>query len=154
MLKKELIAIPLWSSEEIDRYDLGKALSNPQLPRDIAKSNNWDIVYPAGNQLLIDIDSEENLDLFYRRLEWFKDYYFTYCGSSDKDILVEETPSMSNKNGHRHVKVTIIGYRDLSVPERIALQACLGSDLKREMLSILSYLKGIPSPTLFFEAQK
>lgn len=97
-------------------------------------------VYPAENELQIDIDSFEAFGLFYanRRL----------LGS-----LIEKTtdrPSPSNKAGRYHITVYLTRpVKDKF--ERIALQCLLGSDPTREALSYKAAVEGVDRPTLFFE---
>ena len=58
-------------------------------------------------------------------------------------------PSPSGRPGRHHVVVTMP--RPVSPMERIALQAILGSDPIREMLSWFRIERGIEEPTIFFE---
>lgn len=61
-------------------------------------------------------------------------------------VDIRETVS---RNGHCHAYVTLP--QPMSIPERIALQACLGSDPTREFLSLKRWLDKDENPILLFE---
>jgi hypothetical protein len=63
--------------------------------------------------------------------------------------VVRDEPSRTE--GHRHV--VLRADHPLDIYERIALQACLGSDLKRELLALLRVWQGITPITVFFEEE-
>lgn len=106
-----------------------------------AEANGHTVVFPAVNQLQIDIDDEAGYAIYSANLELLQRYYHT------ESII--ETPSKSG--GHcRHITITL--RENLrSDTERIVLQACLGSDLKREFLSFARVLHRDAHPTLFIE---
>ncbi len=97
------------------------------------------VVLPEPNQLFIDIDSDEDLE-------------FYECQMLILDRFVEstETITASASPGHYHVVVTLS--RDPSPWERVAMQAALGSDRKRELLAIINRTGDLPGPNCFFEA--
>lgn len=105
-----------------------------------ADDRNLDIKYPAPNELFVDIDSARDWERFKTALEMFS--------RMEKVRFWQDTPSAS-RGQHRHVVVTL--GRDVSQFERIAFQAMLGSDLKRELLSFESLRAGQRHPTVFFE---
>lgn len=98
------------------------------------------LVEPAEDELFIDIDSEEDHDRCYAMLAMFATNGF---GAK----VIRDTPSRDE--GHRHIVVRL----DWKVDRisRIAFQACLGSDRKRELLSIFRVLLGQDVATVFFE---
>lgn len=107
-----------------------------------AAESNLDVVIPEPNQLFIDIDNEED----------FRQYAFnvTLLNLHLPDFIVDVEIKVSKSGGlGRHITVTVDKY--LTDIERIGLQAMLGSDRKREMLSWLSAGQGHEHPTLFFE---
>ena len=122
---------------------MGKCKYEPDSPEEIAARRRKDIVYPRDNELFVDIDSEEALELFNLHVE----------------VLMEKLPGVvvcigrepSSTEGHYHVTVK------LSYPvdpqERILLQAILGSDPTRELLSYIFFKNGREKPTLFFEVR-
>jgi len=110
-----------------------------------AAENNLDVVFPEENQLFIDIDD-------YRSMEEF---------SRNRDIIHEvygivETRVSDSRSGYpkRHL-VVVLNKKITSVMERLALQAILGSDRRREANSLRrNLLYGEQTPTLFFEVKK
>lgn len=90
-----------------------------------AKEQNADVVYSDPRTLLLDLDTDEGEAQYARNLPIVQEYY-----------QVRETLSWTSKSGvHRHVMLEI--GQDLSLPDRVLLQAILGSDPKREMLSMI-----------------
>jgi hypothetical protein len=118
--------------------------SGGQTPDDMQKKadeRNLDIRYPKGNELFVDIDNARDFARFKTLIEMF--------GRVERVMGWADTPSASGGQ-HRHVVVTLA--RDVSQFERIAFQAMLGSDLKREVLSFERLRSGMhPNPSVFFE---
>lgn len=110
----------------------------------LAAEQNCTVVYPNANQLQLDIDSQEAQDMHLQLLGLY---------SADpiqlfKVVLYESTPS---KSGHPHRHVTITLQNDITDEQRITLQALLGSDRKRELISLRRLLNGETRVTRFFE---
>lgn len=106
-----------------------------------AEKTGKKVVLPEPNQLLIDIDDEAALK-----------NYITLEGLLERHWGVEaavKTPSPSGRAGRFHVTVTLD--RTVTPLERIALQLAMGSDRKREILSLARLEHGDEHPTLFFE---
>ena len=61
-----------------------------------------------------------------------------------------EKPSKSGEPGKMHITL-VFQDRTFTTLERIGLQAMLGSDRVRELLSYVQYLNGDAHPTLFLE---
>ena len=120
------------------RYEL--AFPNSQRAIDEAKKLNLDVVFPADNQLQLDIDNDESMAQF----EKLRDVIEHYWGIGN----VETHPSKSGLP-KRHVTVTM--QSKLDVLDRILIQACLGSDRTRELLSYLQVRNGDKHPVLFLE---
>ena len=95
------------------------------------------VVFPKSNELFIDIDTPTAMLKFVRGV----------ARLSGVTYLVR--PSPSGRPGRHHVVVTMP--HQVTPMERIALQAMLGSDSVREMLSWMRIQRGIDEPTLFFE---
>jgi hypothetical protein len=89
-------------------------------------------------ELQLDIDTPEQEEQYRRMLPHVGDVY------DIEDVV--ETPS---KSGNKHVRI-YTAY-PLSVEERIALQAILGSDPKKELCSLRRWLNSDPIPILLFE---
>jgi len=117
-------------------------LDNPNSARALkeAETDNLDVVFPAANELQIDIDSDHAYAIYQEMYPLIDKYYFV--------SQVKETPSRSGGE-KRHI--TVILGRDVSVYERIALQIALGSDRVREYLSVVQAMQNDPHPTLFLE---
>jgi hypothetical protein len=103
-----------------------------------AAENGLVVVLPDNNQLLIDIDSHSDLEVFNRNRDIIDQVY----GISDV------MPRVS-RSGNTHLTVTL--RTPISPLERIALQAVLGSDRRRESHSLRRLMAGELSPSLFFE---
>lgn len=100
------------------------------------------VVLPLPNQLFIDIDDEASMQLFERSLKKIEEYVGVL---GYPDI----TPSRSGNVERQHIVVTLA--RAVTQTERILLQAVLGSDLRRELLSYCRITINDPHPTLFLE---
>jgi hypothetical protein len=99
------------------------------------------IVEPGARELFLDIDCEEDLDLFRRNVLRVQE---------DAAVLrYEVRSSPSGRGGRYHVVVTL--GRDVDPVERVLLQALLGSDRVREALSWIRARRGFEMPTIFFE---
>lgn len=109
-------------------------------------AQGYRIVLPKSNELQIDIDTDEQHDVFVRASEslvrnWWLD-------APLPDIEVHES-----KSGFPSQHVTVTMPFDLDPWQRIALQAALGSDQMRELLSAIRLMKGDTAPTLFVECE-
>lgn len=109
-----------------------------------AKEHGYVIRKPQDGELLIDLDCEEDFVLLKEHLDTFHAYVVPI-------EQVEVTPSPSGSPGHYHAVVTL--GRAISPMERIAYQAVLGSDRKRELLSLARLEHEIALPTIFFEKE-
>lgn len=107
-----------------------------------AKARGLKTIFPSENELQIDIDDRASEDLFW---ELYRSIFIRYFESGKEPKV---TPSKSGGE-KKHITVTLT--RDVTAMERILLQACLGSDRKRELLSFIELIKGDAMPTLFFE---
>lgn len=99
------------------------------------------VLFPAVNELFIDIDSEEAMHLFTVNITKVDEY----VGVLDTEVV----PSRSGPVERSHITVRL--EREVTDMERILLQAVLGSDLRRELLSYCRITMDDPHPTLFLE---
>lgn len=101
------------------------------------------VVVPQRDELQLDIDTPEDLEHYEQMRQLLQDtgYY------------VQEVRRTKSVSGNTHVYVRALWTERLSVLERIMLQAMLGSDRKRELLSYLRHKSGDKSkpPTVLFE---
>jgi hypothetical protein len=120
-------------AEENNSYPLDNGLET-------AAAAGLRAVVAQPNQLLIDIDT---LESEYK--------YNTMLGMVASFFPLEVTSDLPSKSGgdHRHITLTL-GH-SISNVERVLLQAILGSDPKRELLSYVRLLRGIEPATMFFE---
>jgi hypothetical protein len=109
-------------------------------PYRAARDKGLSVVKPSKHELFIDIDNDEDLA-----------HYEAMCDVMDSALLpVHEVRRTRSSGGNWHIVAKTA--QELTPIERIALQAALGSDRKRELLSILRIWRepGVP-PTVFFE---
>lgn len=99
------------------------------------------VVTPGPRQLFVDIDSDADNAYLEKQIARLISNGVTIVATGD-------TPS---KSGLPKRHVTLEVDHDLTDIERIALQACLGSDRVREILSLCRVYKGISPATVFFE---
>ena len=104
-----------------------------------AAAYNCEVVIAKECELQFDLDSQE-------ALERFSNFY-------NKDLhhlFGDKLPRVNweSKSGNTHVVLTMP--HNMSVEERIALQACGGSDPAREFAALCCHWKGSPNPVLLF----
>jgi hypothetical protein len=100
------------------------------------------IVEAANNTLLIDIDSKEAMDHFWKAWKLLKPWL--HLDSPPFNIS-------GSKSYGEHSHITVFLGKDYPPMERMLLQAMLGSDLMREIANYKRTLTGAPSPIAFFE---
>jgi len=111
-----------------------------QFSLDKARKEGLRVVVPTAFELQIDIDSEEALFEFERRYDFARQLG-----------LVSSYSMRPSKSGGERYHVTARVPLKITPLERITLQAILGSDWRREILSLERLNKGDAIPTLFFE---
>lgn len=112
-------------------------------PEEIAKEKGLSVVYPKKNQLFIDIDSREGMAVFETSMEILQDRM---------PGLVVHTKTLPSASGGAHFHITVTLSRPVrSEQERLLLQAVLGSDGTRGLLSYIFLSGGRARPTCFFE---
>ena len=129
-------------AEERDDKEYMKELRENYIKRMESQGNR--IVFPADNELQIDVDNEEQYKQF--KNQWV---YIFSRDIPESSYVVE--PSKGGLPG-RHITVTL-PFKVTSV-QRIAFQAVLGSDPVRELLSLIRDYRGDEHPTLFCEKGK
>lgn len=105
-----------------------------------ARAAGLEVLVPKPNQLFIDIDDEAS----YQVLQAHADILDKYIGVTKREATISKSGGV-----RRHVTLTLS--RDITATERVGLQAMLGSDRKRELLSFIRVLQGDEDPTVFFE---
>jgi hypothetical protein len=105
-----------------------------------ATKANLDVVIPDDRTLTLDIDTPTQPEAFFELREFLNNFY-----------RVEKVQYTKSKSGNMHIYITMT---DSFTPlEKIALQACLGSDPKREILSFVRAKNPAPNShaSLMFE---
>lgn len=98
--------------------------------------------FPADNELFVDIDTDTDFAVFQKQLATLMLHV---------PVLGFDTTSSNSGGAHRHVVVRL-GRNVVDDVERVLLQAVLGSDRLRELLSFVRIRSGVRvSPTVFFE---
>jgi hypothetical protein len=95
--------------------------------------------------LQIDIDGPEAYDRFSEQLE-------IYQNCETLPALGKIVERASRTEGHKHITIELP--TEYTIEQRIMLQALLGSDLKRELLSLASHHNGHENPIVFYRPQE
>lgn len=103
-----------------------------------AEENGLDVLLPKPNQLFIDLDDPYDRQVFEQNRDLIDDSYG-----------ISEFMVTTSRSGGKHLTVNLM--QDITPLERVALQAVLGSDRRREAHSLRRLLQGEKNPTLFFE---
>lgn len=111
-----------------------------QDPAEVAKARGLVLVLPEPDQIFIDLDDRQDRKVLDAMLETL-----TCNGIA---VWVEKETKSQGGNAHVYLRFPT----PLNPITRIALQACLGSDRTRELLSLLRIFKKMDRPpTAFFE---
>lgn len=97
------------------------------------------VVQSTERTLLIDIDRARSLTEFDRRLTWMAHY-----------LPLREVARWPSKSG-RGWHVVVESTEEMSPVERLLLEACLGSDLRRAFYGLLHARKGFMNPSMLFK---
>jgi hypothetical protein len=125
----------------LDEGDKGQmsGLLNSDKVVERSKTTGERVIFPADDELQLDIDSEADLAV-YRDLRTIL---------TEAHFWSELSCVPSKTAGHYHVTMKLS--HPVTAMERLLLQACLGSDRKRELLGYLNLTRGDQRPTLFIE---
>jgi len=106
-----------------------------------AESCGFEVVHGDEKTLLLDIDSGPA----FRQFELNRDLV-------DQLVGIEDYTVWNSQNSKHHVKLKL--KTPLSITMRLFLQACLGSDVKRELLTYKRILEGETEPSMLFRPRK
>jgi len=106
-----------------------------------AESCGFEVIHGDATTLLLDLDSGED----FHRFELNRD-------AVDKLVGIEDYTVWNSQSGKHHVKLKL--KKPLEIKERMILQACLGSDLKRELATYARLLEGETEPIMLFRPRK
>lgn len=129
---------------------------------DAARDNDLDIVLPANNEITLDIDRPwpdaigeayiKHPDDSVLRLLLFGHIYSdkvsTLMRALTDYLPIESAEAWKSHGGNTHVVLTLL--QDLTPQARIALQAVLGSDPIRELLSLVRVENDCQDPIALF----
>jgi len=128
----------VWSGDGVIR-------TNEQM-EEWAKIEGCRVEVADSRTLFIDIDSNAAYTVFVDNI-YLADRIFGIDKRKSNWVC---TPSKSGGE-KRHIRVKL--FREFSLVERILLQACLGSDLKRELISLKRAMDGEDNVVVFFEKE-
>jgi hypothetical protein len=124
--------------KDLGEYDLMCPSSKRAIKE--AADSGLIVVFPKDNELQLDIDNDEAFALYDSVRDIIHHHY---------TVKNEEIHTSRSGGEKRHITITL--GRNIDNMERIALQACLGSDRKRELLSIIQEINNDEHPSLFLE---
>ena len=131
-----------WKTDITDS-DIEYTLDNTNFLNEIRENGKFEIVEPDDFTLLLDIDDIIHFEIYERVL-----------GNLLRHIELQENPVIYfSISGPPKCHVILKLHLPLSVEERIALQAILGSDPIKELYSLLRVRQGIKCP-VFLLRQK
>lgn len=137
-------------AELFDRLDDYKCVKSSEEVKEEMEARGYEVVFPKDNELQIDIDTEEEFATFKSQLEMLRNH------AKASTFSYETTESFSGLP-HRHITVRHNYSKDFFKDQhkRIAYQAALGSDVKREMLNLLGHdLYDDATPVLFIKKKE
>lgn len=111
-----------------------------------ARLGGFKIIRGKPDKLLLDLDDNDAMIAFNDTLPFVLEMLESI------DIQLVKRRQWKSKSSGQHVVLYLSG--ELPVLERIALQAILGSDRKKEMYSLLRLRQGTEEPSLLFKPPK
>lgn len=128
---------------QADGYRAGPEHWTDEYAQRKAEEKGCVVEYADEGELQLDIDSDEAFSTFQDQLALFNDLgLFRWNGYTVR----------RSRSGNRHITIPLTN--PLPMETRILLQACLGSDRRRELLSFAGMLKGQEHPILFFRPKE
>lgn len=103
-----------------------------------AAEENYEVLRPAANELLIDIDNKEAQEQFDRVYPIVDRYYG-----------IVNIQSWKSKSGNKHIKVIL--RESVPISWKLVLQAALGSDPIKEVISLKRFEMNCPVPSTLFK---
>lgn len=110
------------------------------------QAEGYDIYIPSDNELTIDIDSVEDLRYYHTKIERLERELMEFPFEKQSSPKIDINEYNSKTVGHKHIIIKLPF--DVTPAERIALQASLGSDRTRELLSTFRLLRNDKHPSL------
>jgi hypothetical protein len=103
-----------------------------------AKEAGFEVIQSSRVHLLLDLDTQEAREQFDR-----------VYGSLVTNFFVTGREEWKSKSGNTHMRITLAEPID-DAATRYAIQAALGSDGVKELLSIVRLLNGVTEPSRLF----
>jgi len=126
---------------------IAKIASDPNETREAyiarVEAEGFVIVYPADNELQVDIDNDTHYEAFLRSWAIF-----------GRDVPEATMLEHESKSGYPRRHITVSLPFKVNPWQRIALQGALGSDPVRELLSAMRLHNGSEPATLFCERKQ
>lgn len=125
---------------------------------DAAHDNDLDVIRPTDAQIQLDLDrpwpsTEPCIDDFGRIMGPLLDGYSATAGRLVRSLCeyftILSAEAWRSHGGNIHVQLTMS--QELDPRSRIAIQACLGSDPIRELLSLIRVENGCADPIALFK---
>ena len=121
-------------------YERNANRFTPQAIEASAEHQGLDVFWSDDSHLLIDLDSPDTIA--------FDNQFDMLLDTHPYPELFGDPQVFHSKSGNIHIVIKLNG--TLSLTERLALQAFLGSDIKRELLSYVGMLHGQANPSVLF----
>jgi hypothetical protein len=106
-----------------------------------AEANGFEVYHGDATTLLLDLDSGEA----FRQFELNRDFV-------DKLVGIDDYTVWNSQNSKHHVLLKL--KKPISIELRLFFQACLGSDIERELATYQRILEGEPEPVMLFRPRK
>jgi hypothetical protein len=127
------------SKGEQQKLNTHYLLETKKIQCDAAIEAGLSIVGADDRTLLLDIDSEEALRQYVKVRAVLEDF-----------VEIEYITKLPSKSGLPHMHIVVHLSEPIPIYARIAIQACLGSDPMRELLSTICVLRKIPNANVLF----
>jgi hypothetical protein len=128
---------------QVDKSAASYTEHRMEVAREIAEKSNCDVIESDDRSIQLDLDNKAAVD---QVLECWSLFLETLAALNTP---IESVSAWTSRGG-AGLNVNIRLATDLPAGTRIALQAALGSDPKRELLSIMRLGHGMENPSLLF----
>lgn len=117
----------------------GYSLEHEQSRIDHALASGLEVFRPNSHELTFDLDGELELKIFRTRVTFLL-----------RKNLIHEILITKSQSGNYHAVVKLNLNDWVTEPLRLAIQAALGSDWKREILGVLRWINDVETGSLLF----
>ncbi len=113
-----------------------------EIAREVAASNGCEVIESNDRTLQLDLDSEASVEQAVRCWPLFLEALGAHGN------VIVSVRAWTSRHGRVHVEIVLAA--GMTTDLRLAMQAALGSDPKREILSITRLGHGMVTPSLLF----